>query len=257
MRWAETLDTEEAPTPKVYKNMSNIWWPISGLATPKAQNTLRFKRNFRNSPPTQLEGTKKAPHVLVWTRWQCRYLRSPLREHETPRKQARNRSKGDLDAALGPNPPSKKAKWDQIPFLQHIYIYIRECKLPRGLYNRRNWRATEQWERQASAQLLWESRVTQSTADPEHATCQVVNNEVFHWTENRYIISSETFSTKQLHCISKTNAKRLMMCNFGVPSTGHITPRHTPPWITSRRNQFINPHWCKHYISSDVIHSAK
>ena len=65
VRWPETLETEEAPTPKVYKNMSNIWWPISGLATPKTQNTLRFKRNFRDSLPTQFEGTKKAPQLLV------------------------------------------------------------------------------------------------------------------------------------------------------------------------------------------------
>ena len=127
MRWSKTLRTAEAPTQKVYKKKPTIWWPIWGLATPKRQNTLRFKENFRNSRLPHLEGTKKATHVLCATRSQNRYLSAPLRQHETPRKQARNRSKGDLDAPRGPNPPSKKAKWDQIPFLQqmlYIYTYI-------------------------------------------------------------------------------------------------------------------------------------
>ena len=41
--------TEEAPAPKVYKKMVTIWLPIRGLACQKRQNTLRFKRIFRNS----------------------------------------------------------------------------------------------------------------------------------------------------------------------------------------------------------------
>ena len=66
---------------------------------------------------------KKIGPFLRATRWQIRYLSAPLCRHETSRKQARNRSKGNLDAPRGPNSPSETAKCDQIPFLQHIYIY--------------------------------------------------------------------------------------------------------------------------------------
>ena len=61
---------------------------------------------------------------LVHFRSKNHYLSTLVWHHETPRKQARNRSQGDLDTARGPNPPFEKAKWDQIPFLQHMYIYI-------------------------------------------------------------------------------------------------------------------------------------
>ena len=54
----KTLRTEEAPTQKVYKKMLTIWLPIWGLASQKRQNTLRFKRNFRNSRLSQLGVSK-------------------------------------------------------------------------------------------------------------------------------------------------------------------------------------------------------
>ena len=58
------------------------------------------------------------------TRWECRYLSAPLCHHETPIKQARKRFQENLDAPRGPNSPSETALGDQIPFLQHAYIYI-------------------------------------------------------------------------------------------------------------------------------------
>ena len=83
-----------------------------------------FSTEFPEIRHTPKFVVKKIVTFQAAWRWQNRYLSASLRHHETPIKQARNRFQGNLDAPRGPNPPSWKAKCDQIPLLQHIYIYI-------------------------------------------------------------------------------------------------------------------------------------
>ena len=93
VRWPKTLRTEEAPTPKVYKNMSTIWLPIWGPESQKRQKTLRFKRNFRISSPTQFGWAKKSAHfrahrggkVAIWARHSIS-TKPPENKHETARR---------------------------------------------------------------------------------------------------------------------------------------------------------------------------
>ena len=93
----------------------------------KKAKYVTFSTDFPEIRHTPKFVPKKIVTFQAAQRWQNRYLSASLRHHETPIKQARNRVWGNLDASWGPNSPNWRAKCDQIPLLQHIYIYIYAC----------------------------------------------------------------------------------------------------------------------------------
>ena len=108
---------------KCTKKGSLFWTPIEASRGKKGK--IRYVLNGISENPTYPDfgGQKIVTFQAAW-RWQNHYLSASLRHHETPIKQARNRFQGNLDAPRGPNPPLWEPKCDQIPLLQHIYIYI-------------------------------------------------------------------------------------------------------------------------------------
>ena len=122
----KTLRTRKRATQKVEENAPFLWSPMLGLVTKKSQKTLLFKRNlwkcdFSKWTARFWEPPRRAKKKRLF---QWHYLRSPATEHETRIKQGRKRWGGNPDASRGPNSPSERAKWNQNPLLQHIYIYI-------------------------------------------------------------------------------------------------------------------------------------
>ena len=110
--------------PKSVQKNALYFEPQLSLREAKKAKYVTFSTDFPEIRHTPKFVPKKIVTFQAAQRWQNRYLSASLRHRETPIKQARNRVWGNLDASWGPNSPSWRAKCDQIPLLQHIYIYI-------------------------------------------------------------------------------------------------------------------------------------
>ena len=119
--------------PKSVQKNALYFEPQLSLREAKKAKYVTFSTDFPEIRHTPKFVPKKIVTFQAAQRWQNRYLSASLRHRETPIKQARNRVWGNLDASWGPNSPSWRAKCDQIPLLQRIYIYIYICRRGTGL----------------------------------------------------------------------------------------------------------------------------
>ena len=124
VRWRKTIRTRQGATPKVYENAPSIWSPISGVVTKKAK--IRYVLNGICENPTFpnlshiLEATFKDPKKAAPSLSALANLwpRNPYKTSTKALWRAWH-----PDASRGPNPPSERAKWDQIPLLQRVCVF--------------------------------------------------------------------------------------------------------------------------------------